>query len=123
MKFYKSKVASSVFQRAANLFTGASIEEEDSDAAPLEMGWALKQTKCVRQHSVNQRAYLSELYLKGEDTGLKEDSSDIEKKMRRTLDRNGEWRFYRDEWLSNLQIARFWSNLSVVKVRVTNHLQ
>ena len=110
------KVQHTVFDEAAILFQ--STVREDIAQNEVEMGWAMKQSQTSVRFSLNQKAFMSELWIRGERTNRKANPIDTEQQMRRECLKDGTHRFKRHEWLSSLQIARFWSNLNAKKVAI-----
>ncbi len=104
----------SVFETAAAVFR--PVVEEPELMEQLTKGWALKQSAVNVRFTSDQRAYLSELYMKGEETGLKEEATTVEKHMRREH-KGDERRFERKHWISTKQIVSFWSNLTMAKAK------
>ncbi len=96
------------------------IDESDlpssSDVTmPLPMGWALKSSASRRRLSKNQKSYLTDLFLLGEQTRRKADPDEVAKSMRKAQHADGTLRFQNDEYLTSKQISSFFSRLASKK--------
>ena len=110
---------------AENLESGAAsieenveevISEESEEASFVNVGWALKHPYTSRRRlNDKQKNYLSELFLFGEKTGRKADTSEASKTMRKARNEDGSLLFQSDEYLTSLQIASFFSRLAAKK--------
>ena len=67
-------------------------------------GWALRASKRSKHFNENQKNYLDEKFKLGQETGYKEDPSQVASDMRRAKNENGERRFAVGEFLSPQQI-------------------
>ena len=102
---------------AAKLEHGAGVVPETADGdlmisledegPALPMGWALKSATVTRKNfTAAQKTYL-EVFQKGERTGQKVDPANISKAMRRAKHSDGSSIFEKDDFLTPLEIARF----------------
>jgi len=95
-----------------------SVTESPSvsaDSPSLEEGWALKKAKKSTRLSEHIRSFFA--FFQEEQTGVKAKSSDIASKMKSLRSANGNKLFRNEEWLSTLQVARYFSRLSVLNKR------
>ena len=80
------------------------------------MGWALKSATVTRKNfTATQKTYLTEVFQEGERTGQKADPTEISKAMRRAKHSDGSSIFEKDDFLTPLQIAGFFSRLTAKK--------
>ena len=93
------------------------ISDSLEDEGPaLSMGWALKSATVTRKNfTATQKTYLTEVFQEGERTGQKADPSEISKAMRRAKHSDGSSIFEKDDFLTPLQIAGFFSRLTAKK--------
>ena len=70
--------------------------------------------KKSRNFSENVRNYLREVFLLGEETGHKASPGDVAMRMKGLRDSSGKKRFQKKEWLTSLQISRYFSRLSTL---------
>ena len=75
-----------------------------SSSTKLSEGWALRASKKSTHFNENQKNYLDKKFKLGQETGYKEDSSQVASDMRRAKNENGERRFAFGEFLSPRQI-------------------
>ena len=97
-----------------------SVTESPSvsaDSPSLEEGWALKKAKKSTRFSEHVRSFLQDAFFQGEQTGVKANPADIASKMKSLRSPNGNKLFRNDEWLSTLQVARYFSRLSALNKR------
>ena len=115
---------------AAKLEHGAGVVPETVDedviislgdeGPALPMGWALKSTTATRKNlTVTQKTYHTEVFKEGERTGQKADPAHISKAMRRAKHSDGSSIFEKDDFLTPLQIAGFFSRLTAKKTYST----
>ena len=64
--------------------------------------------------SENVRNYLREVFLLGEETGHKASPGDVAVRMKGLQNSSGKKRFQEKEWLTTLQISRYFSRLSTL---------
>ena len=98
----------------------SSVTESPSvsaDSPSLEEGWALKKAKKPTRFSERVRSFLQDTFFQGEQTGVKANPADIASKMKSLRSANGNKLFTKEEWLSTLQIARYFSRLSALSKR------
>ncbi|KAK6194930.1 hypothetical protein SNE40_000460 [Patella caerulea] len=74
---------------------------------PVSAGWALKIAQKRQVYSVNVKKRLVEEFLKGVDTGKKEDPGAVSKRLKAS--------FPKSDWMSARQIAAYFSRLSVLQ--------
>ena len=79
-----------------------------------EESWALKKVRNAVNFSEIVRNYLQELFLPGEETGNKANLEDVATCMEGLRDSTGKKRFQRKEWLTTVQISRYFSRLSTL---------
>ena len=114
---------------AAKLEHGAGVVPETvhedvtislgDEGPPLPMGWALKSATVTRKNlTAAQKTYLTEVFQEGERTGQKADPGNISKAMRRAKHSDGSSIFEKDDFLTPLQIAGFFSRLTGKKTYV-----
>ena len=60
---------------------------------------------------------MQDTFFQGEQTGVKANPADIASKMRSLRTENGIKLFAKEEWLSTLQVARYFSRLSALNKR------
>ena len=87
-----------------------------SSSTKLSEGWALRASKKSTHFNENQKNYLDEKFKLGQETGYKEDSSQVSSDMRRAKNENGERRFAFGEFLSPQQIKSNFSR-STAKIK------
>jgi len=81
------------------------------------MGWALKSATVTRKNlTAAQKTYPTEVFQEGERTGQKADPANISKAMRRAEHCDGSSIFEKDDFLTPLQIAGFFSRLTAKKL-------
>ena len=88
-----------------------------ADSPSLEEGWALKKAKKSARFSERVRSFLQGTFFQGEQTGVKANPADIASKMKSLRSANGNKLFSKEEWLSTLQVARYFSRLSALNKR------
>ena len=90
-----------------------------ADSPLLDGGWALKKAKKSARFSERVRSFfLLDAFLQGEQTGVKANPADIASKIKSLISTNGNKLFSKEEWLSTLQVARYFSRLSALNKRV-----
>lgn len=67
------------------------------DTPSIEEGWALKKGKKSTQFSSNVRSFLYDVFLQGEETGVKANAADLALKMRSVRLANGNRLFSKEE--------------------------
>ena len=87
-----------------------------SSSTKLSEGWALRASKKSKHFNENQKNYLDEKFKLGQETGYKEDPSQVASDMRRAKNENGERRFAVGEFLSPQQIKSYFSR-SAAKIK------
>ena len=60
---------------------------------------------------------MQDTFFQGEQTGVKAKPADIASKMKSLRSANGNKLFRNEEWISTLQVARYFSRLSVLNKR------
>ena len=85
-----------------------------SKRAFYEEGWAPKKVTNAVNFSENVRNYLREVFLLGEETGHKASPGDVAVRMKGLQNSSGKKRFQEKEWLTTLQISRYFSRLSTL---------
>ena len=94
----------------------ASFTALMSSSTKLSEGWALRASKKSKHFNENQKNYLDEKFKLGQETGYKEDPSQVASDMRRAKNENGEHRFAVGEFLSPQQIKSYFSR-SAAKIK------
>ncbi|KAK2552400.1 hypothetical protein P5673_026481 [Acropora cervicornis] len=100
--------------------SGDYVQESPSvaaDSPSLEEGWALKKAKKSARFSERVRSFLQGTFFQGEQTSVKANPADIASKMKSLRSANGNKLFSKEEWLSTLQVARYFSRLSALNKR------
>ena len=80
----------------------------------MDLEWALWKTQ--RAVAISQRAknYLADMFWTGEETGKKATASDVASKMKSSRGDTGQKMFSKTDWLTEQQIALYFSWLSVL---------
>ena len=89
-----------------------SCQSGEHSKDPLPMGWALKSSGKRVRFTETQKAYLSEVFKVGEETGQKADPVTVSRLMRKAKALDGSRIFKKDEFLSPQQISGFFSRLA-----------
>lgn len=84
--------------------------------APLQMGWALKTAKKKTMFSQEQKKYLTEQFVIGEESGKKADPKQVSQDMRKVRNESGVRLFLGKDVLSSQQVSGFFSRLAA-KIR------
>ena len=84
------------------------------------MGWALKTTRSRTQFTEEQRKFLTEQFLIGEECGKKADPQQVSQEMRRVRDEKAARIFSGKDILSPQQVAGFFSRLAATRIRKTS---
>ncbi|CAH3192440.1 unnamed protein product [Porites evermanni] len=100
-------------------FYAASKISVDKLHSTLEMGWALKTTRSRTQFTEEQRKFLTEQFLIGEECGKKADPQQVSQEMRRVRDEKAARIFSGKDILSPQQVAGFFSRLAA-RIRKTS---
>ena len=112
----KEEYAVRLLQGVGKLPVLPKIAGASSTNAPLEEGWALKQTKKPYRFNQKQKSYLVDKFNIGQETGHKMDPEVVARAMRREKDSNGERLFAMAEFLTPMQVSSFFSRLAA-KIR------
>ena len=88
-----------------------------ADSPSLEEGWALKKAKKSTRFSERIRSFLQDTFFQGEQTGVKANPANIASKIKSLRSANGNKLFTKEEWLSTIQVARYFSKLSSLNRR------
>ena len=75
--------------------------------APLQMGWALKTAKKKTMFSQEQKKYLTEQFVIGEESGKKADPKQVSQDMRKVRSESGVRLFLGKDVLSSQQVSGF----------------
>jgi hypothetical protein len=103
-------------------FMGA-MQPHEENFDHLKTGWALKKDrKCVR-FSSDLKAFLKEVFERGERSGQKMNPSTVARNMRICRNSHGKKRFQPDECLQPSQIAAFFSRLCVCARNQTSSVE
>ena len=82
----------------------------------LPMGWALKSSGSKRKRfTIEQRRYLTNVFLLGEETGIKADPNNVSLAMRKARNVDGSTLFETTDYLTPRQISSFFSRLAKKK--------
>ena len=92
----------------------AKDSEDQSWAGQVELGWALRRTRKSAAFSEKAKSYLVDVFWTGEESGKKATPSDVALRMRSLRDDNGEKMFSKTDWLTEQQIARYFSRLTAL---------
>ena len=84
--------------------------------APLQMGWALKTAEKKTMFSQEQKKYLTEQFVIGEESEKKADPKQVSQDMRKVKSEWGVRLFLGKDVLSSQQVSGFFSR-SAVKIR------
>lgn len=97
---------------------GDSVTFESSDQATpgeiVELGWALQKNRKPVAFSEKAKSYLVDVFWAGEETGKKANASFVASRMKSLRDENGQKMFTKTDWLTEQQIARYFSRLSAL---------
>lgn len=94
--------------------TSASSSDDQSPAGQVEHGWALRRTRKSVAFSEKAKSYLLDMFWMGEETGKKATASDVAIRMKSLRDETGQKMFTKIDWLTEQQIARYFSRLSAL---------
>ena len=94
--------------------TSASSSEKQSQPGQVEHGWALRRTRKSVAFSEKAKSYLLDVFWMGEETGKKATASDVAFRMKSLRDETGQKVFSKIDWLTEQQIARYFSRLSAL---------
>ena len=94
--------------------TSASSSDDQSPAGQVEHGWALRRTRKSVAFSEKAKSYLLNMFWMGEETGKKATASDVAFRMKSLRDETGQKMFTKIDWLTEQQIARYFSRLSAL---------
>ena len=94
--------------------TSADDSEDQSAACQVEQGWALRRTRKSVAFSEKAKSYLVDVFWVGEETGKKATASDVASRMKTLRDESGQKMFAKTDWLTEQQIARYFSRLSAL---------
>ena len=114
---YAAKITGERTQVPTVGFRAAAQEGAVGDLlSPLQMGWALKTIKKKTKFSAEQKNYLTEQFVIGEECGKKADPKQVSQDMRRVRSQTGARLFLGKDVLSPQQLAGFFSRLAA-KIR------
>jgi len=106
-------LAGGYLQSVPSTSAAATADQPDNQNMPsAEEGWALKKVRNTVNFSENVRNYLLEVFLLGEAKGHKANSEDVATCMKGLRDSSRKKRFQKKEWLTTVQISRYFSRLS-----------
>ena len=94
--------------------TSASSSDDQSPASQVEHGWALRRTRKSVAFLEKAKSYLLDMFWMGEETGKKVTASDVAFQMKSLRDETGQKMFTKIDWLTEQQIARYFSRLSAL---------
>ena len=94
----------------------SSIVLAKAFVSSLPMGWALKSSGSKKKRfTIEQRNYLTKVFLLGEETGIKADPTNVSVAMRKARDEDGSTLFESSDYLTPRQISSFFSRLAKKK--------
>ena len=93
----------------------ASKQATPHCSTPLPMGWALKSGAPQVRFTPSQKSYLTTKFILGEQSGQKADPGSVARAMMRAKDTSGNPLFTSEEYLTQSQIAGFFSHLASKK--------
>lgn len=108
-------------ERGGDALAGAPSEDSSivhtrAYVSSLPMGWALKSSGSNRKRfTIEQRTYLTNVFLLGEETGIKADPNNVSLAMRKARNVDGSSLFETSDYLTPRQISRFFSRLAKKK--------
>lgn len=94
--------------------TSASSSDDQSPDGQVKHGWALRRTRKSVAFSEKAKSYLLDTFWMGEETGKKATASDVAIRMKSLRDETGQKMFTKIDWLTEQQIARYFSRLSAL---------
>ena len=80
----------------------------------MDLGWVLRKTRKAVAFFLRAKNYLADEFWTGEETGKKATASDMAPKMKSSRDDTGQKMFSKTDWLTEQQIARYFSWLSAL---------
>ena len=80
----------------------------------MDLGWVLRKTRKAVAFFHRAKNYLADVFWTGEETGKKATASDMAPKMKSSRDDTGQKMFSKTDWLTERQIARYFSRLSAL---------
>ena len=92
--------------------TSASSSEKQSPSGQVKHGWALRRTRQSVAFSEKTKSYLLDVFWMGEGTGKKATAFDVAFRMKSLRDETGQKMFSKIDWLTEQQIAQYFSRLS-----------
>ena len=101
--------------------TSAKDSDDQSSTGQLELGWALRKAWKSVVFSEKAKNFLVEVFWTGEETGKKANASEVASKMKSLRDDTGQKMFAKTDWLTEQQIARYFSRLTALNK--SGHLQ
>jgi len=94
---------------------GATTAAESATFEPsMVEGWALRKGKKSVRFLENVSSFLHDVFIQGEETGIKANAGDVASKMKNLRLANGNKLFSKEEWLSTEQVARYFRRLSAL---------
>ena len=95
------------------------LTEEERGVLPAaisisEKGWAKKKAKAAVRFSPPVKAFLNDMFFKGEETGQKANPADVSSQLRSVRNPDGVKMFKKSEWLTAQQVISYFSRLSVL---------
>ncbi|CAH3020126.1 unnamed protein product [Porites evermanni] len=97
---------------------GNSATFDSSDQAMpgevVELGWAIQKNRKPVAFSEKAKSYLVDVFWAGEETEKKANASFVASRMKSLRDENGQKMFTKTDWLTEQQIARYFSRLSAL---------
>lgn len=94
------------------LSVGADLRE--AEYQPLDQGWALRKVKSPKRFSQDVKDFLLQLFLEGEESGIKSDPATVSCMMKSMRAADGKKRFPSSDWLTTQQVSSYFSRLATV---------
>jgi len=96
----------------------ASSSDDQFPAGQVEHGWALLRTRKSVAFSEKAKSFLLDIFWMEEKTGKKATASDVAFRVKSLRDETGQKMFTKIDWLTEQQIARYFSRLSALNKSV-----
>ena len=90
------------------------LRSDNAGCYQVDLGWALRKTRKAVAFFHRAKNYLADVFWTGEETGKKATASDMAPKMKSSRDDTGQKMFSKTDWLTEQQIARYFSRLSAL---------
>ena len=87
--------------------TASLVSTSEGTDIELNAGWAIKEARAHKRFSDEVKDFLLECFMKGVQTGKKENPNNVCKVMKK--------RFEKEDWLTSKQIASYFSRLAAMQ--------